>query len=70
MGTTTIMGAMNIGGITMGATAIMEAMNIGGIAMGAINIKMETTAIIETTIFDHYYHDDCWIWDLYHILFL
>jgi hypothetical protein len=34
-------------------------MNIGGIAMGAINRQMETTAIIETTIIDHYHHDDC-----------
>jgi hypothetical protein len=59
MGATTIMGAMNIGGITMGTTTIMEAMNIGGIAMGAINTKMETTATIETMIIDYYNHDDC-----------
>jgi hypothetical protein len=59
MGATTIMGAMNIGGITMGTTTIMEAMNIGGIAMGAINTKMETMATIETTMIDHYNHDDC-----------
>jgi hypothetical protein len=54
----------------MEATIIMEAMNIGGISMGAINTKMETTAIIETTIIGHYHHDDCWIWNIYHILFL
>jgi hypothetical protein len=53
------MKAMNIDGITMGTTTIMEAMNIGGIAMGAINTKMETMATIETTMIDHYNHDDC-----------
>jgi len=43
----------------MGTTTIMGAMNIGGMAMVTINTKMETTATIETTIIDRYHHDDC-----------
>jgi hypothetical protein len=55
--------------MTMETPTIMGAVNIGGIIIGAIDTKIETRAIIETTIIDYYHHYDCQIWNLYNILF-